>query len=134
MKGRKPEIATDKAAVATILKPSAWLSKDAKAEWRRVMPDLTKRRILTEADLGSLEHYCIAAGQVRKMQKMIDQQGHIVETDRGPRVNPAVRVQSDAMTRARQLAAELGLTPVSRSRPTVRQDEDNDDSASDLGI
>jgi phage terminase small subunit len=29
-------------------------SKHAKAEWRRVMPELTERRILTPADFGSL--------------------------------------------------------------------------------
>jgi P27 family predicted phage terminase small subunit len=41
--------------------------------------------------------------------------------------NPAVGIQSDAMTRARLLAAELGLTPVSRSRPAIRDDADDDD-------
>jgi P27 family predicted phage terminase small subunit len=110
-----------------MISPPAWLSKHAKAEWRRVMPDLTKRRILTAADLGSLENYCLAIGHVRDMERKITKEGHVIETPRGPRAHPAVRIQSDAMTRARLLAAELGLTPVSRSRPAIRDDENSDD-------
>jgi hypothetical protein len=35
------------------------------------MPDLTKRRILAAVDLGSLESYCIASGQVGEMERWI---------------------------------------------------------------
>lgn len=134
MRGRKPELRPDANAVAAIMKPPAWLSKDAKAEWRRVMPGLTTRKTLTDADLGSLENYCIASGQVREMQRIVANEGSVIKTDRGPRAHPAVRIQSDAMTRARLLAAELGLTPVSRNRPSIRIDGGDDDTASDLGV
>lgn len=127
MRGRKPTITGDSGSVCSISSPPSWLSRHAKAEWRRVMPDLSKRRILTNADFGSLENYCIAIGQVREMEHLITKGGHVVETARGPRAHPAVRIQSDAMTRARLLAAELGLTPVSRSRPAIRNDENDDD-------
>jgi P27 family predicted phage terminase small subunit len=133
MRGRKPELHADAAPIA-VPRPPAFLSKFAKAEWRRVAPVLTERRILTEADIGSLENYCIASGQVREMQHIIAREGSVIQTERGLRAHPAVRIQADAMTRARLLAAELGLTPVSRNRPTVRNDIDDDDSASDLGI
>ncbi|WP_316214078.1 phage terminase small subunit P27 family [Bradyrhizobium sp. SZCCHNR2032] len=134
MKGRKPQLTPDAIGIGTTMKSPSWLSKDAKAEWRRVMPILSARRILTDADLGSLENYCIASGQVREMQRTIKREGSVITTDRGPRAHPAVRIQSDAMTRARLLAAELGLTPVSRNRPTMRTDLSDDDSASDLGV
>lgn len=133
MRGAKPDIQAAQEAVKSSLPAPAWLSKDAKAEWRRVIPILAKRRILTEADLGSLENYCVAIGQVREMQRVIGKEGHVVTTQRGPRAHPAVRIQSDAMTRSRLLAAELGLTPVSRSRPAIREDQDDDD-VSDLGL
>lgn len=127
MKGCKPEQVTDRNALDAVIQAPAWLSKHAKAEWRRVMPALTMRRILTEADLGSLENYCIATGQVRDMERLLGKEGHVVQTTRGPRAHPAFRIQSDAMTRARLLAAELGLTPVSRSRPSIRDDGGDDD-------
>src|ERR1700688_1612601 len=118
MRGRKRKIEPEQ-SVPDISGVPGWLSKDAQAEWQRVMPILIERRTLTDADLASFENYCVAVGQVREMQRLIKRAGHVVETDRGPRAHPAVKIQSDAMTRARLLANELGLTPVSRSRPTV---------------
>jgi P27 family predicted phage terminase small subunit len=79
MRGRKPELATDRNALDAVISAPGWLSKHAKAEWRRDMPDLTKRRILTTADLGSLESYCIAIGQVREMERLIAKDGRVVD-------------------------------------------------------
>ncbi|MGA1804443.1 phage terminase small subunit P27 family [Rhizobium sp. HT1-10] len=134
MRGAKPEIISDKAAVKTIMPPPAWLSPDAQAEWERVMPIVVERRILTVADLGSFENYCVSIGTVREMDRHLQEHGHVYELDGAFKRNPAVGVQSDAMTRARLLAAELGLTPVSRSRPAVREDSDGDDDLSPLDI
>lgn len=97
------------------------------------MPLLIERRTLTDADMGSLENYCVAIGQVRECERLIRKCGYVIETQRGPRAHPAVKIQSDAMTRARLLACELGLTPVSRSRPAACEN-DNDDDSSALGV
>lgn len=43
-----------------------------------------------------------------------------------------IRVQDKAMASARQLAAELGLTPVSRSRPAIREDQDDEPDPLDV--
>lgn len=135
MRGAKPHLRQESDPLQSVSAPR-WLSKDAKAEWRRVMPILSERRILTEADLGGLENYCVAIGQVREMERELQKHGHVVEMWKadaegamrciGLRRNPAVGIQADAMTRARLLATELGLTPVSRSRPTIRDDGDAD--------
>ncbi len=136
MKGTKPHLVIDNGAVRTVPRPPAWLSKDAAAEWKRVLPLLVERRILTTADLGSLENYCAAIGQVREAERHIQQHGIVFEAFKetadgstvslGMKRNPAVGVQTSAMTLARLLAAELGLTPVSRSRPSIRDDGDDD--------
>lgn len=126
MRGVKPALKTDKAALAKAPKAPAWFTKQAKAEWQRIMPLLVARKVLTEADMGSVENYCVAIGQVREMQALISTQGPVMMTERGPRAHPAVKIQSDAMTRARLLASELGLTPVSRSRPAIRDDDAED--------
>ena len=128
MKGTKPHMKPDPDPTGNVPAP-AWLSGHARAEWDRVMPILTERRILTDADLGGLENYCIAIGTVREMERHLQTHGHILDGDAGMKRNPAVGIQSDAMTRARLLAAELGLTPVSRSRPAIRDEEDDDDLA-----
>lgn len=127
MKGTKPELRQDADAVANIPAPD-WLSKDARKEWGRVMPILTERRILTDADLGGLENYCICIGRVRETERLIQ-----TETEAEMQLK-LIRVQDKAMASARQLAAELGLTPVSRSRPAIREEDDQDDSPNPLGL
>ena len=126
MKGTKPHLRTDPEALGDMPAPS-WLSADGRDEWARVMPILTERRILTDADLGSLENYCIAIGQVREMERHLQEHGHVIDVEGALKRNPAVGIQSDAMTRSRLLAAELGLTPVSRSRPAIRDEDEDDD-------
>lgn len=127
MRGAKPRLVVSNDAVTKAPAAPAWLSRDAKAEWRRVLPILVQRRILTTGDLGSLENYCTAIGQVREMERLLQRDGQVVNEEGKLKRHPAVGIQSDAMTRARLLAAELGLTPVSRSRPTIREDGDDDE-------
>lgn len=134
MRGRKPHLEIVKASISDMSAPD-WLSIDGKAEWDRIVPILGKRKILTEADLGSLENYCMAMGLAREMEREIQKLGpiqKIYKVDKegnamlvSARKNPAVAIQSDAMTRARLLAAELGATPVSRGRPSVDSDDDD---------
>jgi P27 family predicted phage terminase small subunit len=136
MRGTKPQIRIERDPIGEMPAPE-WMSDDARAEWERIVPILAQRKILTSADIGSLENYCIAMGQVREMDRIIQRQCAVqmvykVDKDGNSllvstRRHPAVSVQSDAMTRARLLAAELGATPVSRSRPTVGDDEGDDD-------
>lgn len=126
MRGRKPALIVDNGSIRSPITPPDWLSLDAKTEWRRVMPILNERKILTDADIGGLENYCIAIGMVREMERSIQEHGAVIEIDGVPKRNPAVGIQADAMTRSRLLASELGLTPVSRSRASVRADSDDD--------
>ncbi len=121
MKGTKPNLQQDPNAVKAVPKPPAWLSKEAKSEWRRIMPLLVERRILTEADMGGVENYCVAIGQVRATERIIQTtDGGVYKSEHGPKKHPAVAIQADAMTRARQLASELGLTPVSLTITVLR--------------
>ena len=129
MRGPKPKSIVTPDDAHGVLPAPDFLSADGKAEWARVMPILADRKILTDADLGSLENYCIAIGQTRETERLLQQYGSVIVDDEGGmKRNPAVGIQSDAMTRSRLLAAELGLTPVSRSRPSVREDASDDNA------
>ncbi|QTL03145.1 phage terminase small subunit P27 family [Aquabacter sp. L1I39] len=134
MKGRKPkETLPGSSPVTSLPTPPTWLSRDAKGEWRRVAPILiNERRTLTVADLAMLESYCTAVGLVAEASRIIAKEGLIYMSATGPKKHPAVAIRSDGMTQARQIASELGLTPASRSRPAVRNDDDQD--APDLDL
>jgi len=134
LRGRKPSsVAISTSAALSAPKPPSWLSRDAKAEWKRVIPLLIERRILTEADMATFANYCLQIGRIIEAQRTIDAEGMFFDGTSGPKRHPAVGVQNDAATQARQLAAELGLTPVSRSRPAIRDDDARDDD-DDLGL
>ena len=127
MRGRKPQLVIDNRAVDRVPNAPGWMSKDAKAEWRRIMPALVDRRVLTQADLGSVENFCVAIATAREAERHLQAHGHVYTTAAGEfKRNPASTTLKDAVQTSRQLAAELGLTPVSRSRPSIRDDDDAD--------
>lgn len=126
-RGRRPNLRRDANALAKVPTAPKWLSSAAKAEWRRVAPILVERKILSDGDLGTLESYCTACGTVREMESILQAEGRFIKTATGePKRHPANMMQKDAQGIARQLAIELGLTPVARSRPAVRDDADDD--------
>jgi P27 family predicted phage terminase small subunit len=95
-----------------------WFSPAARAEWRRVVPTLIERGILTATDLGICEAYCVALAKVREIEALI-------QAD--PANTSLYRLQTQSTQVARQLATEIGATPVSRSRPTATDDAEPDD-------
>jgi len=121
MKGTKPNLKVVEGGMSKTPAAPSWMNDDAKREWRRIMPGLVQRRILTKEDMGQIENLCLQMAQVRQMQRTIDSlDDPFVYAESGaPRPHPAYRAQRDAMTTARQIAAEFGLTPVSRSRPSM---------------
>lgn len=125
MRGRKPAAITFGSSPVTVVpSPPSYFPKDAKAEWRKIAPILVlERKTLTVADMGTLESYCLSTSTMRQAQRIINVDG-LVTTD-GKR-HPAFGIMNAAQTTQRLCAAELGLTPVSRSRPAVRS-EGNDD-------
>ena len=136
MRGRKPAAIVGAAPMDELPKPPAWLGKDAKAEWCRVGPMLvTERKTLTMADLATFAAYCSAVGEVAEASRIIARDKMVFDGASGPKRHPAVGIRSEAMTQMRLLAGELGLTPVSRSRPSIRDDlGERDDDAADLGL
>lgn len=127
MRGRKPAaIVTGSSPVTVVPSPPSYFPKDAKAEWRKIAPILVlERKTLTDADLGTLESYCLSTGNMRAAQRILNVEGLV--TAAGKR-HPAFGIMNAAQTTQRLCAAELGLTPVSRSRPAVRSEGNDDDN------
>ncbi|WP_350125266.1 P27 family phage terminase small subunit [Roseovarius sp.] len=95
-----------------------YLAPQAKAEWKRIMPQLIARRVITKADLAGVENYCICIGTVRQIEE--DRAGGQIDVK-------LFGVMNRAAQTARQLAAEYGLTPTSRARIGAVQSSDDDD-------
>ena len=99
--------------------PPAFLIPEAKAEWRRIAPELVELGLLTSLDLQPFAAYCQACGRAEQAERIFAETGGAL-TIRGARggeiVNPLLRIARDAANEALRLGAEFGCTPASRSR------------------
>ncbi len=113
MKGRKPRLAVIEGGLAPGRCPAApaWLSAQAKAEWKRAAPQLHGRNLLAPDTAATLESYCVAVGLVRECEEIMGREGRLIDGEDGMKPHPAFKMQGAAMREARLLAAELGLTP-----------------------
>lgn len=124
-RGLKPAtIVVGTSSVTIVPSPPAYLSKDAKAEWRKVAPVLVERGVLTVADMAALANYCIAVGMMVRLDRKLRIDGDVLPS--GKR-NPASTALMQAMQQMLRAAGELGLTPAARSRASMIADNDDDE-------
>ncbi|WP_170402352.1 P27 family phage terminase small subunit [Ruegeria arenilitoris] len=120
-RGVKPPLSPDAEALTKAPPVPKYLSAHAKAEWRRVMPQLIARRVITKADMAGVEAYCVSVGASRLIADTMSA-GVLPDLKMGG-------LQIRYMQTARQFAAEYGLTPTSRARiGAVQSDDDDDDN------
>lgn len=128
LRGVKPALKADPEALVKAPQAPAYFTSFARAEWKRVMPQLISRRIVTKGDLAGIEAYCCAAGAARQIAENMS----ILPV-------PDLKLgglQIRYMQTARQLAAEYGLTPTSRARVgggNSAPDDDEDDNPLTIG-
>lgn len=119
-RGVKPSLTSDNDALTKAPTVPKHLSPHAKAEWRRIMPQLIGRRIITKADLAGVENYCCMIGTVRQIEEERAAAGGAIDVRLFGVLNRAAQT-------ARQLAAEYGLTPTSRARIGAGLPDDDDE-------
>lgn len=108
-RGVKPPVSKDVEALTKAPPVPKYLAPHAKAEWKRIMPQLISRRIITKADLAGVENYCSMIGTIRQIEEERAAAGGAIDVKLFGVLNRAAQT-------ARQLAAEYGLTPTSRAR------------------
>lgn len=126
LRGVKPAVGPDADALTRVPPAPRFLSAQARDEWKRVLPQLIARQIITRADLAGVESYCMAVGTVRQIAEAFAAAGGLID----PKL---FGVQNRAMQTARQLAAEYGLTPTSRARIGSNTREDDGDNPLAVG-
>ncbi len=84
-----------------------WLSREAKVEWRRVVPALMTMGLVGGIDQAALAAYCQSWARWRGLEEALDGD----PTDRNLHL-----MASKAKGDLRSFLIEFGLTPVSRSR------------------
>lgn len=102
------------------------LMKDAKAEWRRMVPILESMGLLSTLDMAALAAYCQAYGrwqQAEREMKRLTKKGTtglLLKTAQGNYIqNPLLGIVSRNIQIMRQFITEFGLSPSARSRIQV---------------
>lgn len=89
-------------------------------EWKRILPILQNRGIVTAGDRALLCAYCVAWEQWVEGQAKTRRYGSvIVKKDGGAFFSPYFGLTNSAAKTLQRLASELGLSPVSRARMGV---------------
>jgi P27 family predicted phage terminase small subunit len=115
----RPDRAPKNEPKPKIEKPTcpAWLSKVAKAEWRRVSGDLVKLGLLSKLDRSALAAYCEAYAEWRAMEELLREVGRTQESESGyVLVRPEVATRNQAAARMKAFLAEFGMSPAARTR------------------
>lgn len=105
-----------------------FLSREAKNEWRRMVPALMDLGLYTEVDQVALVMYCQAYGRWVEAERKIDEDGAVRITDRGYQHQGAwAQIANKRWSQVRAMLAEFGLTPASRSRLRLGEQEEQDE-------
>ncbi len=94
-----------------------WLSKRAKAEWRRVVPVLIKLDVVNGLDESLIALYCQAFADYAGANEVLDCEGATYKASTGlVKRHPATVLRDQAHRRLLQTIRELGLSPIARER------------------
>lgn len=117
-------VATPPAFKRAAPNPPTWLSREAKAEWKRVAPGMQRLDLIKPEDRATLAAYCETWARFVEATKTVNREGITSLNPESGRlaVHPAVRVAEAASTQLRQYANEFGLTPAGERNVSKRDD------------
>jgi P27 family predicted phage terminase small subunit len=110
--------------------PPSWLKQEAKAEWRRVVPELLRLKLLAQLDRAVLASYCQAWAFAQQARVRLEREGLTGMRDGQPTKHPCWQEWREATALTVTLGKQLGLTPDARLR--AAKPEAPDDDADDL--
>lgn len=102
-----------------------WLGPEAKAVWKRLVPELKHMRVLSYVDGDALAAYCQTYARWRAAEEFIGKHGEVYTLrDEQGRVRcmqqfPQVAIARQLLQILRSYQQEFGMTPAARSRVVV---------------
>lgn len=100
------------------------LQGEARKEWNRMSKQLFELGLLTQVDRAALAAYCQAWAHWVEANEQVEKLGMIVKTENGyPQLSPYWTIAQQAAKLMKSYLTEFGMTPGSRSRLRVGQDE-----------
>ncbi len=111
----------------------AWLSKEARAEWKRQAKCLKAMRVVTEADRAALACWCeawaefvVLAQAIQEKVKPVSEGGLGLLGYTAAIAEGLLNAKTSATKRLLALAAQFGFTPSARTRLRAQPEEKGD--------
>ncbi len=118
--GKRPINASEPKPEIKIPSCPKFLSTEARAEWKRIVPELKTLGLISEIDRAALAAYCQAWGTFADAHIKLKKTGPLYKTPGGCLVqSPLLGVANTALKHMRAYLVEFGMTPSSRSRLSV---------------
>jgi P27 family predicted phage terminase small subunit len=110
--------------------PPDHFTEQAKAEWRRIYPELSEKKVLTRVGRTTFEGYCVAYGFWRFINdRLMLSKTHIIKTPNGHlQQHPYSTMAKQWMMIFKTMASELGITPASSCRINGADPADDQDA------
>lgn len=106
--------------------PPDWLSREAKAEWRRIAPGLSRLDLTKQEDRAALSAYCECWARFVEASKIVHEEGMLAVNSQGRVRHPAMAIVEAASKELRSWVQEFGLSPAAENR-VARKAADNGD-------
>jgi P27 family predicted phage terminase small subunit len=98
-------------------RPPAFLTTEAKVEWRRLAPQLERLGLLTTGDRATFALYCQAWADFRWSVDFLRNREKIVRSVKGlKQIHPALTYRRQSSELILRLAMEFGMTPAARAQ------------------
>jgi len=105
----------------------SWLTTEAKAEWKRVVPGLSRLELLKPEDRAALAAYCEAWATFVAATRVVQKEGLTINAKQGTLPHPAVGIARAAGREMRSWAGHFGLTPSTEQALARGPDDGNED-------
>lgn len=109
--------------------PPARLPEGARRYWRMLAPLLVQVGLLTEADGPALADLCLCLHRIDQAEALLEKDGLVVTTAKGPRKHPAAALAKEYRAHAQTWAKRFGLDPYSRGALDVAPKDVKDEIA-----
>ncbi len=99
----------------------------ARAEWRRVVPILTRSAGLADVDLALVRDYCVCVARLDQGERALSRDGALMRGERGWQKNGWSTLNTAYRSQLRGYVRELGLSPSARRGITPTDEPDGED-------
>jgi P27 family predicted phage terminase small subunit len=124
--GKRP-IKKQKKIDANNLKCPIWLCSEAKEEWKIILRILKKLNLISTLDKAVLAMYCQNYARWKQAEEELNNEKLKTLGQRGPIINPLVKISQSYQTRLKISIEKLGLSPSDRANLDIAMNDNNED-------